>query len=50
MAVAADPVSVPDLFATILAAMGVNPSKSIMNGERPIPVTDKGTPIAKVFA
>ncbi|MDR3401530.1 MAG: DUF1501 domain-containing protein [Chthoniobacter sp.] len=49
MTVAADPVSVPDLFATILATMGVNPSKSIMNGERPIPITDKGTPIAKVF-
>jgi hypothetical protein len=49
MTVATDPVSVPDLFATILATMGVNPNKSIMNGERPIPVTDKGTPIAKVF-
>ncbi len=50
MTVAADPVSVPDLFATILATMGINPSKSIMDGERPIPVTDKGTPIAKLFA
>jgi len=50
MTVAADPVSVPDLFATILATMGINPNKSIMDGERPIPVTDKGTPIAKVFA
>jgi hypothetical protein len=50
MTVATDPVSVPDLFATILATMGVNPNKSLMNGERPIPLTDKGTPIAKVFA
>jgi len=49
MTVAADPVSVPDLFATILATMGINPGKSIMDGERPIPITDKGTPIAKVF-
>ncbi|EDY21293.1 protein of unknown function DUF1501 [Chthoniobacter flavus Ellin428] len=49
MNVTADPVSVPDLFATIIAAMGVNPGKNIMHGERPIPVTDKGTPIAKVF-
>ncbi|MEP6670544.1 MAG: DUF1501 domain-containing protein [Chthoniobacter sp.] len=49
MTVAADPVGVPDLFATILATMGINPGKSIMDGERPIPVTDKGTPIAKVF-
>jgi hypothetical protein len=50
MTVAADPVGVPDLFATILATMGVNPNKNLMNGERPIPLTDKGTPIAKVFA
>ncbi|MEI9895968.1 MAG: DUF1501 domain-containing protein [Chthoniobacter sp.] len=28
MTVAADPVSVPDLFATILAAMGVNPTRA----------------------
>jgi len=49
MSVVADPVSVPDLFATILATMGINPGKSIMDGERPIPVTDKGTPIAKLF-
>ena len=49
MTIAADPVSVPDLFATILAALGVNPSKSLMDGERPIPLTDKGTPIPKVF-
>lgn len=49
MNIVADPVSVPDLFATILATMGVNPNKSIMDGERPIPITDKGTPIAKLF-
>jgi hypothetical protein len=49
MTIAADPVSVPDLFATIFAAMGVHPNKSLMNGERPIPITDKGTPIAKLF-
>ena len=49
MTIAADPVSVPDLFATILAAMGIDPNKSIMDGGRPIPVTDKGTPIAKLF-
>lgn len=49
MTVAADPVSVPDLFATILATLGVNPNKSVMDGERPVPLTDKGTPIAKVF-
>ena len=49
MNIAADPVSVPDLFATILAGMGINPNKSITDNERPIPLTDKGVPIAKVF-
>jgi hypothetical protein len=49
MTIAADPVSVPDLFATIMATMGVNPNKSLMDGERPVPLTDKGTPITKLF-
>ena len=44
-----DPVSVPDLFATILATLGVNPRKNAMAGERPVPLTDNGTPVAKVF-
>ena len=46
----ADPVGVPDLFATILATMQVNPNKNLMDGERPVPITDKGTPVAKLFA
>jgi hypothetical protein len=46
----ADPVGVPDLFATILATMQVNPAKNLMDGERPVPVTDKGTAVAKLFA
>jgi hypothetical protein len=29
--------------------MGVNPHKNLMDGERPVPITDKGTPIAKLF-
>jgi len=45
-----EPVSVPDFFATICAAMGVKPNKNLMAGERPVPITDKGTPIAKLFA
>ncbi len=46
----ADPVSVPDLFATICAAVGVDPSKNLYDGDRPVPITDQGTPIAKLFA
>lgn len=49
MTIADEPVGVPDLFATICAAMGVNPNKNLMDGERPVPITDKGTPIAKLF-
>jgi hypothetical protein len=45
-----DPVSVPDLFATIFHAMGVNSSKNLMDGDRPVPVTDGGTPITRLFA
>jgi hypothetical protein len=45
-----EPVSVPDLFATICAALGINPSKNLMDGDRPVPVTDKGVAAAKLFA
>lgn len=40
-----DPVSVPDLFATIHAAVGVDYSKSLYDGDRPVPITDNGQPI-----
>jgi hypothetical protein len=44
-----DPVSVADLFATIHAAVGVDYSKNLYDGDRPVPVTDMGQPIAKLF-
>jgi hypothetical protein len=47
--IVSDPVSVPDLFATILATMGVSPSKKLMDGERPVPATDGGQAIARLF-
>ena len=50
MNIVAEPVSVPVLFATIFAAMGINPAKNIMADERPVPITDKGQAIAKLFA
>lgn len=43
------PVSVPDLFATILAALGVNPALELYADARPVPVTDRGVPIAELF-
>jgi uncharacterized protein (DUF1501 family) len=44
-----EPCGVPDLFATICATMGVNPNKNLMDGDRPVPITDKGTAFAKLF-
>jgi len=45
----ANPVSVPDLFATILASMGINYEKYLFDGDRPVPVTDMGNPIHPLF-
>ncbi len=45
-----DPVSVPDFFATIHAALGVDYAKYLYDGDRPVPVTDNGKPIAALFA
>lgn len=50
MEIADRPVSVPDLFATILATLGVNPREELYSGNRPVPVTDRGTPITELFA
>jgi uncharacterized protein (DUF1501 family) len=44
-----DPVSVPDFFATIHAAVGVDYSKSLYDGDRPVPITDNGKPIVGLF-
>ena len=42
-------VSVPDFHATIHAAMGVDPSRNLGAGSRPVPITDGGRPIAALF-
>ena len=44
------PVSVPDFHATILAAMGVDPAREVLAGARPVPLTDGGKPIARLFS
>jgi hypothetical protein len=44
------PVSVPDLHATIYAALGIDPAKELYDGDRPVPLTDHGVPIGKLFA
>jgi hypothetical protein len=50
MKIVSRPVSVPDLHATIYAALGINPHESLYAGERPVPITDGGVAIAEVFA
>jgi hypothetical protein len=43
-------VSVPDWFATIYAALGIDPHEELYAGDRPVPLTDRGKPIAELFA
>lgn len=43
------PVSVPDFHATIYAALGINHAKNIYAGDRPVPLTDGGTPVKELF-
>ena len=48
--IVSDPVSVPDFFATIHAALGIDYTKNLYDGDRPVPITDGGNAIAKLFA
>jgi len=47
--IVSDAVSVPDFFATIHASLGIDYAKSLYDGDRPVPITDGGNPIAKLF-
>ena len=47
--VVTDAVSVPDFHATIHAALGIDPSKELYDGDRPVPITDRGRPIGRLF-
>ena len=44
-----NPCSVPDLFATIHASLGINPVKELFDGDRPVPITDQGKPVEALF-
>ena len=48
--IVSSPVSVPDFFATICAAVGIDYRKNLYDGDRPVPITDMGEPIAELFA
>ncbi|MBX3436604.1 MAG: DUF1501 domain-containing protein [Planctomycetaceae bacterium] len=43
------PVSVPDLFATIFAALDIGREEILYAGERPVPLTDGGLPLERLF-
>ncbi|MSU41017.1 MAG: DUF1501 domain-containing protein [Pedosphaera sp.] len=45
-----NPISVPDLHATIHCALGINPAKTLKAGDRPVPITDMGKPVKELFA
>lgn len=45
-----NPVLIPDFHATIHCALGIDPSKELMDGSRPVPITDNGKPITKLLS
>ena len=45
-----NPVPLVDFHATIHATMGIDPAKELMDGSRPVPITDGGKPMAALFA
>lgn len=47
--IVSNPVSVPDFFATVHAAVGIDYAKTLYDGDRPVPITDMGRPIATLF-
>jgi hypothetical protein len=44
-----NPVPLVDFHATIHAAMGIDPSKELMDGTRPVPITDGGKAVTALF-
>jgi len=49
MSAVENPLSVPDVFATVLATMQVDPGMNLYDGNRPVPVTDQGTSVAELL-
>ena len=48
--IASRPVSIPDFHATIHHALGIDPAEELYDGDRPVPITDRGQPIAELFS
>lgn len=45
-----EPVTMPDFHATIHCALGIDPHKNLFAGSRPVPITDRGRPITRLFS
>ncbi|MBK5294386.1 MAG: DUF1501 domain-containing protein [Acidobacteriia bacterium] len=44
------PITVPDFHATMHCALGIDPSKNLYAGDRPVPITDHGKPVMELFS
>jgi hypothetical protein len=44
------PVSIPDFHATVHHALGIDFQGELYDGNRPVPITDGGQPIAELFS
>ncbi len=44
-----NPVPLVDFHATIHAALGIDPAHELMDGTRPVPITDGGKPVTALF-
>lgn len=43
------PVSVPDFHATLYHALGIDYQKDLLDGDRPVPITDRGNALRELF-
>jgi hypothetical protein len=43
------PLTVADFHATIHCALGIDPSKNLYAGDRPVPITDHSKPVTELF-
>jgi len=43
------PITVPDWHATIYHALGIDYTKDLFDGDRPVPVVDRGTAVRELF-
>jgi hypothetical protein len=43
------PISIPDFHATIHHSLGIDYRTELYDGNRPVPITDNGTPVSELF-